>query len=86
MPIPIQFGKHITETSYMHGKAVSHHESIEEAVAVDGAIGALNAIGDAFKKIPKSTNHKITFDVIADHKTMEPIRIVARYQTERSAS
>lgn len=86
MPVPLQFGKQIEETSFADGQPTTVKRSIEESIAVDGVLGALNEIGASLKDIPTTSNHKMTFEVVADHKTLAPVRIVRRYETERSAA
>jgi malonyl CoA-acyl carrier protein transacylase len=78
-----QFGTVIERTTYRHGEQASHTRTIEESIVVTGTLDVLTKIGDALKRISISENHKLTIEVEADHKTLEPVRIKLNYPVER---
>jgi hypothetical protein len=84
--MPIPYGKQIDECSFSNGKIVSRKRSIEQSIPVNGQLDVLTQVGAALKEeMSQTTNHKIVFEIIADPKTNQPVRVVKRYQIERVA-
>lgn len=80
------YGRTIETKSFVAGKVASTRFESEESIEVHGTMDVLSAIGNSLKEIGQAQNHRITFEVVADHKTLEPVRIIKRYMTERKAA
>lgn len=76
-------GKIIETTTFSNDEVVAIKRALVINTKVAGVMDTLNAIGTALKNIGSSENHKISFEVQADHKTLQPTLVVQTYQIER---
>lgn len=77
------YGKVIISTSYVQGKGVSESRTYIESIEVSSILDALNVVAESLKDLKTSANHRVSFEIFADHKTLEPKRIEKSYLLER---